>query len=142
MIAALDSATPPTRDQALAARASGVRGWWGYLATVNQDGSGFNLLRIWTEAEFAVVLQVYGPMPIAFCSGWDDPLGCRSLADLWGVRLCLDVESGIRGDGPWVQPWLDASGAGLYGVCSVHGGRRAAFHVLAWYPGGEPVATW
>src|SRR5215472_13783959 len=83
-----------------------------------------------------------GSTPIAFCSGWDDPTALRTMAAAWNVRLCLDVESGIRGDGPWVQPWLDASGAGLYGVAGVHAGRRAAFHILARYPGFDPGVTW
>ena len=60
---------------------------------------------------------------------------------MWNVRLCLDVEGGIRPDGPWVQPWLSASGAGLYGNAPVHGGRTAAFHVLAAYV-ADPQATW
>lgn len=60
----------------------------------------------------------------------------------WQVRLCLDVERLIRDDGPWVQPWLDASGAGLYGVRSVHVNRRAAFHIAAWYPGNNPQSTY
>ena len=44
---------------------------------------------------------------------------------------CLDVEGGIRADGAWVQPWLDASGAGLYGNAPVFSGRRAAFYETA-----------
>ena len=58
------------------------------------------------------------------------------------MRPCLDVETGIRPDGAWVQGWLDAAGAGLYGLASVHHGRRAAFHVVARYPGGDPAASW
>jgi len=52
--------------------------------------------------------------------------------------LCLDIESGIRGDGPWKQAWLDASGAGVYGNGPCHN-CRAAFHVLAAYPGSGDV---
>lgn len=141
MIAGLDSATPPTADQVAAARAGGVRLWSGYLATQGQGGSAFGLLRVWTRAEFEVARGAGSP-PIAYASGWDDPAGCRDLAAAWGVRLCLDVEDGIRGDGPWVDEWLRISGAGLYGACGVHSGRSAAFHVLAWYPFVPPAATW
>ena len=59
-----------------------------------------------------------------------------------GIMLCLDVEPKIRGDGPWVQDWLSASGAGLYGNAPVFTGRRAAFYVLAWYPKRDPARTW
>jgi hypothetical protein len=45
---------------------------------------------------------------VAFCSGKDDPIACKNLAASLGVRLCLDVEGGIRGNGPRVQDWLNA----------------------------------
>lgn len=137
MIDGLDSAQPPTPEQVGAARAAGVGLWSGYLAT----RPGVNLLRPWSEAEFDVA-RLAGGTPIAFCSGWDDPAACRDLAAAWDVRLCLDVEDAIRGDGPWVQLWLDDSGAGLYGDCGVHDGRRAAFRVLAWYPIVPVAGTW
>lgn len=140
MIAGLDSAQPPSAAQVAAARAAGVGLWSGYLATAGQGGSAFGLLRVWTEAEFEVAKALPG-RPIAFASGWDDPLACRGLAAAWNVRLCLDVEDGIRGDGPWVQSWLDASGAGLYGNLGVHFNRVAAFHILSYYPGRDPAAT-
>jgi peptidoglycan hydrolase-like protein with peptidoglycan-binding domain len=41
-----------------------------------------------------------------------------------------------------VQDWLTKSGAGLYGNAPVFHGRRAAFYVLADYPGSDPHATW
>lgn len=138
MIRALDSATPPDQAAAQAARAAGVGGWWGYLAT----RPGMNLLNIWSQAEFDTVRSVFGSQPVGFCSGWDDPLAVRALADLWGVRPCLDVEAGIRPDGLWVQPWLDASGAGLYGNLGVHSGRTAPFHILSDYPGLDPGDVW
>ena len=128
------------------ARAAGVRVWGGYLAT----RPGVNLASPWDLASFDVARQV-GGAPVAFCSGWDDPGACRNLAAQWNVRLCLDVEDRIRGDGPWVQPWLDASGAGLYGQHyqdtagvwhSIHLDRRAAFHVMSWYIGRDPGASW
>jgi hypothetical protein len=138
MIAGLDSsAVRPDAETALQAKASGISLWSGYLATK----AGVRLAAPWTLANFDNA-RLCGGTPIAFCSGLDDPLACKALADQWNVRLCLDVESGIRGDGAWVQPWLDASGAGLYGNAPIHAGRNAAFHVLAAYPGFDPQATW
>jgi len=67
---------------------------------------------------------------------------CKNLAAQWGVFLCLDVESSIRGDGDWVQGWLNTSGAGLYGNAPVFNGRTAQFFVLAAYPGYDPKSTW
>jgi hypothetical protein len=78
-----------------------------------------------------------------FVSGNDAPAALKALAAKLNVRICLDVEGGIRGDGPWVQGWLDASGAGLYGNSGVHSGRRAPFYILAAYPGSsDPAGTW
>ena len=61
--------------------------------------------------------------------------------------ICLDVETSIRGDDAWVQPWLDVSGAGLYGNPPVFRGRRAPFFIMADYIGTyanyhDPRATW
>src|SRR5436305_6106352 len=107
MIAGLDSSySVPTLAQAEAAGRAGVHLWSGYLATRPNVG----LAHPWSEYNFQVVRQA-GMRSIAFCSGWDDPAACKALAAQWGVLLCLDVEGGIRADGPWVQPWLDASGA-------------------------------
>ena len=111
MIVGLDSAQPPTADQARAAARAGIRLWSGYLGT----RPNFGLYHIWSRQDFENA-RLCGGTPIAFCSGWDDPVACKALAKDWNVRLCLDVESGIRGDGQWVQAWLDSSGAGLYGV--------------------------
>src|SRR5256885_2176040 len=153
MIPALASATPPTAAQAAAAKASGIAVWSGYIATRPELGDGpvgprFGLFRPWRQAEFGPVKTLRGT-PIAYASGWDSPAGCKALAAAWGVRLCLDVEGGIRGDGPWVQGWLDASGAGLYGTRYVHApqagpARRAPFHIAAFYPTPQvdPHATW
>lgn len=138
VIAGVDSSiTAPSRAQALQAKAEGVCMWGGYLAT----RSGVGLYATWPQLAFENA-RLCGGMPLAFCSGWDDPAACAALAREWQVRLCLDVEAGIRGDGEWIQPWLDASGAGLYGVATVHAGRRAAYHVLARYPGYDPRSSW
>src|SRR2546426_1105875 len=138
MIASLDSATPPTATQVAAAKAAGIGMWAGYVSEIPQrDG----LYRPWTPAEFDVVRAI-NPHPIAYTSGWDDPVAVRKDAANRGYRLCLDVERLIRDNGPWVQPWLDASGAGLYGTSGVHVGRRAAFHIAAWYVSRDPATTW
>lgn len=42
----------------------------------------------------------------------------------------------------WVQPWLDASGAGQYGNQPVFAGVRASRYVFAAYPGGDPGLSW
>lgn len=136
----LDSATPPTAGQVAQAKAAGVGGWNGYIASK----AGVALEHPWTRADFATV-QALNPRPIAYCSGWDDPVAVAALAKAWGVRLCLDVESGIRGDGAWVGTWLtDArcvAPCGIYGNAPVHG-HAADFHVLAAYLGTESPQTW
>jgi hypothetical protein len=137
MIAGLDSATPPSADVLRRARAHGVKMWSGYLATKPH----VNLLHPWSREEFGRV-KAAGLSCLAFCSGKDDPVACKNLAASWGVRLCLDVEGGIRGDGAWVQDWLTKSGAGLYGPATVFKGRKAPFYVLARYPGSDPGRTW
>jgi hypothetical protein len=139
MIAGLDSATPPTAAQLAAAKAHDVKLWAGYLATKPH----MNLLHPWSRQDFARVKDA-GLSTFAYCSGLDDPDACKRQAADWGVRLCLDVEPQIHGDGPWVQGWLTASGAGLYGNAPVFAGRRAAFYVLAWYPKSkhDPGRTW
>jgi hypothetical protein len=113
--------------------ASGQGGYYGNTVGLYHD---------WTRAEFEVARQC-GSTPIAYCSGWDDPVACKAQAAAWNVLLCLDNEGGIRPDGAWAQPWLDASGAGVYGNAPVHR-LRAAFHVLAAYPSsGDPGgASW
>src|SRR5262245_12989111 len=109
MVIGLDSSfSRPTPTIVSQAWAQGVRVWGGYIATQG----GVNLASPWDQASFDVV-RTLGSTPIAFCSGLDDPVALKQLATSWGVRLCLDVEGGIRADGTWVQGWLDASGAGL-----------------------------
>jgi hypothetical protein len=139
VIAVLDSATPPTRAQALAAKAAGVRGWNGYLAS----HPNVNLEHPWSEGDFAMLIEVFPDYaPIGYCSGLDDPAAIKALAAAWRIRPCLDDEGGIRPDGAWVGSWLQESGAGIYGNAPVHVGRTAPFHVLAGYPGYDPKATW
>jgi hypothetical protein len=138
MIAGLDSSSDvPSAAQLAEAKRHGVRMWSGYL----QTRSGVNIGHAWSKEEFARV-QAAGLGALAFCSGLDDPVACKNLAAAWGVRLCLDVEGGIRGDGPWVQDWLRQSGAGLYGNAPVFANRQAVFYVLAAFPGFDPTLTW
>ena len=135
MIEWLDSAYPPNDAQIAAAKAAGIGGWAGYFA-------GTFILNGWSKADFDRV-KAGGLRTMAYCSGWDDPAADKAQSIAWAVTICLDVEGGIRGDGPWVPPWLAASGSGLYGNYGCHGGRSAAFHVLAAYlGGGDPQATW
>jgi hypothetical protein len=144
MIAGLDSSFDrPTPAQAAAAFAAGVRLWGGYIGT----RGGLGLASLWSQAEFQVVKDA-GMTAIAYCSGFDDPAGVRAMAAAWGVLLGVDVEPGIRDDGPWVPGFLQATGAGLYGLASVHYdtgepiGRGAAWNVIANYPGFDPGVTW
>ena len=111
--------------------------WSGYLATKPQVG----LASPWASSDFDVAKLLPAP-PLAFCSGWDDPVAVRQVAANWRVRPCLDVEDRIRPDGAWVDDFLRQSGAGLYGNEGVHVGRTAAFHVISAYPIIEQAATW
>lgn len=139
MIDGLDSSFDAPSDAAVSsAQAAGVRLWSGYLAL---PGGGQGLACPWTRDQFDRARRC-GGTPLGFCSGWDDPEQLAALGRLWRVRPCLDVEDGIRPDGQWVQQWLDLSGAGLYGVASVHAGRTALFHVVADYPGFPVNDTW
>jgi hypothetical protein len=143
MIQGLDSAGEPSAGQAQAAKAAGYGVWSGYIGTRPNTG-----VRGWSQQGFENA-RLCGSMPIGYCSGYDDPGAIRQLAISWKVRLCLDCENGIRGlhdpDPSWVQPFLDASGAGLYGGAQIHQqGFRAPFYVLGAYPGsGDPWnASW
>lgn len=148
MITGLDSSfARPTLAQAQAARAAGVRIWGGYLASMD----GLGLATRWSRADFAVV-QEAGLRAIGFCSGWDDPVWIRDTAAAWGILVCVDVEPGIRDDGPWIQGWVRTAACGLYGLASVHYwdgepvGRDAAFNIVADYLAvgctGETWPSW
>jgi hypothetical protein len=130
----LDSAYPPNAIQVNNAKAAGYAGWAGYFA-------GRNILNGWAFSDFSRV-QEGGLETLAYCSGWSDPLQMKGQSATWGVPICLDVEGGIRGNGSWVQDWLNRSGAGLYGNPPVFVERVAAFYVLAAYPGYNPNASW
>lgn len=122
----------PTAGQCAQARAAGVGAWFGYLATIQTPGA-FNLASPWDLASFQVV-RAAGLQVGAFCSGLDDPWRLAQLAGAWGVtRVLLDVEDGIRGDGSWVDGWLQASGFGLYGGTEVQY-HAANYRMVAIYP--------
>lgn len=133
-----DSAFPPNASQCAQAKAAGIAGWAGYFKFGN-DG----ILNGWALSDFQRV-QAAGLRTIAYVSGWASPTVARAQSLTWDVEICLDVEGGIRGDGGWVQGWLDAAQSGLYGNWGCHAGRAAAFHVLAAYPtSGDPSgASW
>lgn len=139
MIEGFDSAYPPNDAQLAAAYTAGVRFWAGYLGT--RDGLG--LLNRWSEQDFERV-KAAGMGTMGYCSGWDDPAGCKALGEQFGIPISLDVEDGIRGDGPWVQGWLNDSGAGLYGNPPVFVGKTFPTAIMAAYPNsGDPDgATW
>lgn len=141
MQAAVDSSLfVPSLQQAQAARAAGVRVWFGYLATVGGPGA-FNLEGPWPQQGFDTV-RAAGLVPGAFCSGLDDPVRLAALARQWGIPLLLlDCEDGIRGDGAWVDPFLQAAGCGLYGLQPVHW-HRAPYRIVADYPGFDPGQPW
>src|SRR5579859_2786874 len=140
MLEGRDSLTPPSAAVIQAAHGTGViKIWSGGFA-------GPGIAYDYSDAEFKLILGG-GLGSIAFCSGWADPLVMKARAAALGIVICLDVENGIRPDGDWVQGWLDASGAGLYGNAGVFVGRRAAFYILADYPrtgdpGGESWPSW
>jgi hypothetical protein len=159
MLAALDSSfNRPTLAQAQQAFASGVRAWGGYLvsdsdaAVLASRSRGWGMRGLaapWTLAEFDVLRQA-GLTPIGFCSGNDSASAIRAKAYGNGIVPCVDVEPGIREDGPWVRPWVVVAQSGLYGAMSVHyqqgepEGREALFNIMAWYfvPVRDPQATW
>jgi hypothetical protein len=138
MILGLDSSFTLPDDAGLRqAKAEGVGLWAGYLAT----RGGVNLGAPWPKSNFDRI-KAAGMATMAYVSGYDDPAACKALAASWGIRIILDVENGIRGDGSWVSGWLATSEAGLYGNPPVFT-RQAPFYVMAAYPGGaSPQATW
>jgi hypothetical protein len=135
MIEGHDSAYPPSDAALAAASAAGRRLWAGYFA-------GPGILNGWAKSDFDRV-RAHGLATFAYCSGWANPAAMAAQSGSWQVSICLDVEGGIRPDGPWVPGWLATSGAGLYGNPPIHA-HAAPFHILAAYPqGGDPGGlTW
>lgn len=137
LILVADSATPPKVAQLKAAKAAGVQGWNGYLAS----GPNEDILEPWTEADFELVLSVLR-YTMGYVSGLDDPAWLKATAKAWGIPISLDDENGVRGDGAWTDPFLAASGAGLYGGSAVqkaHLTHAHPFYVFSEYPAsGNP----
>lgn len=147
MIAGKDSSFDRPNAATLAqAYAAGVRVWGGYIGL--RPLAELGLATVWGQADFDVILNA-GMTAIGFCSGWDDPVAIRDRASAWGVLPCVDVETGIRTDGLWLDDWLPAAGAGLYGLASLHyetgrpDGRGAVFNIVADYlAAGCTGETW
>jgi hypothetical protein len=90
----------------------------------------------WPDDAFARVKRA-GLTAVGYASGWGDPHLLHDRATRLGVIGCLDVEAGIRGDGPWVGSWLaDAPGFGIYGAQTLMQ-KPAAFHQLAKWSAGS-----
>lgn len=136
---AVDSSWAPTDAQVAAARAAGVDAWLGYF----KSGPD-NILNGWTDQDFETV-QAGGLETAAFASGWADPADAGARAARLGIRGILDVEGSIRDDGPWVDPWLRASGFALYGGATVmraHLGHGHPGYLVSDYIGQDQGQTW
>lgn len=137
MIAVFTSLLPPTSDDIVRARNTGIQVWNGYLSV----NANVNLpTPSWARGDFATA-QTLSPSPLAFVSGWDDPLAIKTLAAAWGVRPTLLVMDGIRTEGSWIKGFLTDSGAGIAGPAQIHH-WDAPWHVLVASPGYDPQATW
>ena len=136
----IDSGMQPNAQQIAAAKADGVEAWLGYRSSTTHE----NLAHPWVPATFARI-KAGGLLTGAYYSGLDDPAWCKADAASLGIKGFLDCENGIRGDGVWTDPWLDASGFHLYGGSTVQTNHRTHGHegyVFAAYPGGVQTATW
>jgi hypothetical protein len=131
LIKTLDSINSPTAAQLDAAYADGVRAWNGYLYWPKN----------WQKANFDLI-RAHGMQCIAYATGWDDAATCKALATLWGVKGCLDIESGTRPNGPWVAQWLATSGFGYYASRSGYPVDAAPFHIMAEYVANDPGLSW
>ena len=109
-IYAVDSDWEPTAAQIATAKAHGVRAWLGYFKLGN-DG----ILHGWADATFKLV-KAGGLETGAFCSTRADQATLKARAAALDIVLVSDVESSVNGgDGPYVDPALAVSDAGLYG---------------------------
>jgi hypothetical protein len=131
IIATVDSIYAPTDTQIAAAKEQRVGAWNGYLY----------FPKTWDASDVARI-KAAGLQVICYANGNDDPAECKAMALAWGVRGCLDVERATRPFGDWTQAWLDASGFGIYASESGYPDVTAAFHIVALYPGHDPLASW
>ncbi len=137
---AVDSSWIPTKSQIALAKSDGIEAWGGYLAS----GPNEDLLNPWPDSAFQLV-RSGGLIPYAYVSGLDDPTWLKAQAASLGIKIILDCENGVRADGTWTDPFLLASGAGLYGDATVQWAHRTHGHVsyiFAGYPGGVQTANW
>jgi len=165
MLTGLDSAYPPSLAQATQAKAAGYNAWLGYFA-------GPNILNGWSKADFDNVKAAglstaaycsgwADPAAMAAqAAAWgviiilDDESGIRSLSQTVSDNRAIAhamypngsarpvLETDLKTLSSWVQPWLNTSGAGLYGNLPVFAGAHASRYVFAAYPGGDPGASW
>lgn len=134
MKAGLDSATPPTSQQAAMMHAGGVDIYGGYLPMAGAYHG-------WTAAEFAAAREV-GSL-IAYAFPVSVPRAARAAADALGARLVLDNARGDTAD-PFaasIAAWMAAAGTpGMYGQPDVLAHWRGHYSsaVAATRPAGDP----
>jgi hypothetical protein len=137
----IDTWWEPSEAQVRAAKATGwIVGWSGYLSNGHDS-----VYHGWADATFRMIVA-NGMLSYGYCSGLSAPGVMAGRAKSLGITAILDVESTIRPDGAWVDPWLAASpGVGIYGsagVMSAHGAHGHAGYQLGGYPGGDPGLAW
>jgi hypothetical protein len=110
VVKGVDSDWEPTAQQLSVAKANGVGAWLGYFK-IGNDG----ILAGWSDAAFHLV-KAAGLQTAAYCSTRADQTALKARAAALDIVLISDVESSVNGgNGPYVDPALAVSGAGLYG---------------------------
>lgn len=167
MLKALDSAYPPNATQAAQAKAAGYSAWLGYFAGPNilngWSKASFDTVKAaglmtaaycsgWADPAAMKAQSISWGVPIIL----DDESGIRSFnlepsdnrkaAHLMypqgSARPVVEKVNSLFVLSSWVNPWLAASGAGLYGNLPVFAGAVASCYVFAAYPGADPGTTW
>jgi hypothetical protein len=138
----IDSWWEPTDAQLAIAVAHGIVGWSGYLKYNATD----RIYHGWADATFERVLA-HGLVAYGYCSGWAPAGWAAARARALGIKAMLDVESTVRPDGAWVDPWLTASpGVGIYAggaTLNAHRTHRHDGYQIGFYPGGaDPGIDW
>lgn len=102
---------------------------WGVPRIILDDESGIRSVATHTQFEF---------------SAGENRRLARSMMHTVGglIRPVLEQKNGVWTVSSWVQPWLNASGAGQYGNEPVFAGVVASCYVFAAYPGGDPGLSW
>lgn len=120
------------------AKSKGCQAIFGYISNGRDS-----IYRGWSDGDFATVRDG-GLLTGAYCSGWADPAWVKAEAARLNLRALLDCESSIRPDGPWVDPWLEISGTGFYGLgadIATHSTHGHPSYVLAGYPSNSGTAN-